>query len=507
MTDRANTSAAKQGLPCHPLANIFPLIEGQEFDDLVADVGQNGLRDKITVVVTRTKDGAGQETRELSIVDGRNRYRACVQAGLFKAKSTYGAHFEAKAKSTYGAHEANRLKEPYSKYFAVLPDNVEIVAYVVSKNLLRRHLDESQRSVVAAKLANMRQGERTDREPSANLRKVSQVDAARMLSVSERTVTDAAKVLKKATPEIVQAVEIGKLKVSQAAAAADLNPADQVEVANAAMRGDKKGATGKIKNGAKQATAAKARMKIEPPQSPLNADEITAIENLKQAVSALAALYAKHVTHKNGTNSVAGFLIDVVPLENVRAAAQFLCEIEFELADRKRAADNAKRLVWEAKNPKRAYGNALAKAIELAMESDMEEARQDAKDGGEPWGETRDDWIEQWKAENWLAAEQAEFDAYFREAWKRGHGTDYPEPPAPKTSEFVAVEPGAVETGTLAVTEAAEEPALAAATVADDLPDLPDVLRRSPPARVLRECPDAVDRMFAMVYRRQAKLN
>jgi hypothetical protein len=55
MSSSPSTDRRAQGLPYHPLANIFPLIEGQEFNDLVADVGQNGLRDKITVVVTRTK--------------------------------------------------------------------------------------------------------------------------------------------------------------------------------------------------------------------------------------------------------------------------------------------------------------------------------------------------------------------------------------------------------------------------------------------------------------------
>jgi hypothetical protein len=33
---------------------------------------------------------------------------------------------------------------------------------VISKNLKRRHLDEGQRAYVAAKIENMRQGERTD---------------------------------------------------------------------------------------------------------------------------------------------------------------------------------------------------------------------------------------------------------------------------------------------------------------------------------------------------------
>ena len=56
------------------------------------------------------------------------------------------------------------------------------------------HAVNSQRSMVAAKLANMTQGQRTDIEPSANLQNVSQADAAEMLNVSTRTVAAAAKV-------------------------------------------------------------------------------------------------------------------------------------------------------------------------------------------------------------------------------------------------------------------------------------------------------------------------
>jgi hypothetical protein len=59
---------------------------------------------------------------------------------------------------------------------------------VISLNLHGRHLSESQRAMVAAKLANMRQGERTDLEPSANWQKVSIRRAAEILNVSERSV-------------------------------------------------------------------------------------------------------------------------------------------------------------------------------------------------------------------------------------------------------------------------------------------------------------------------------
>lgn len=60
-------------------------------------------------------------------------------------------------------------------------------AFVVSLNLHRRHLDESQRAKVAAKLANMPQGARTDIQPSANLQNVSQSRAAELLNVGTRT--------------------------------------------------------------------------------------------------------------------------------------------------------------------------------------------------------------------------------------------------------------------------------------------------------------------------------
>lgn len=58
-------------------------------------------------------------------------------------------------------------------------------AFVVSLNLHRRHLSESQRGMVAAKLANMPAHRPSDN--SANLQ-TSQADAAKLLNVSTRTV-------------------------------------------------------------------------------------------------------------------------------------------------------------------------------------------------------------------------------------------------------------------------------------------------------------------------------
>jgi N6-adenosine-specific RNA methylase IME4 len=170
----------------HPLSELFPLMQGREFDELVADVKANGLREPIW-----TYDG--------QILDGRNRWRACEAAGL--------------------------ALRPTRTYAGADP-----VGFVVSLNLHRRHLDEGQRSVVARRIANMRQGERTDIEHSANLQKVSVAQAAELLNVSERSVHSAGKVLDHGTPELVKAVESGRVSVSAAADVAELPKEEQREI-------------------------------------------------------------------------------------------------------------------------------------------------------------------------------------------------------------------------------------------------------------------------------------
>jgi site-specific DNA-methyltransferase (adenine-specific) len=62
------TATATQ-LKNHPAADAFPMMDAARLDELKADIAANGQREPITVC-----DGM--------ILDGRNRYRACIELGI-----------------------------------------------------------------------------------------------------------------------------------------------------------------------------------------------------------------------------------------------------------------------------------------------------------------------------------------------------------------------------------------------------------------------------------------
>jgi ParB/Sulfiredoxin domain len=101
-----------------PLADLFPLLEGSEFDELVADIEANGLLEPVV-------------TFEGKILDGRNRYRACLTAEVEPSLSSFT-----------GSDPA---------------------AFVISKNLRRRHLTAEQKRELIAKLVKA-QPEKSDRQ-------------------------------------------------------------------------------------------------------------------------------------------------------------------------------------------------------------------------------------------------------------------------------------------------------------------------------------------------------
>jgi ParB-like chromosome segregation protein Spo0J len=170
--------------PIHPLAELFPLIEGEELTSLIRSIQRDGLQEPIALF-----NGA--------ILDGRNRAHACEEGGV----------------------------EPW---YVDLPPDTDPLTYVLNKNLHRRHLSESQRGMLAAKLETLRHGDNQHTAGDANLH-VHREDAARMLNVSVRTVASAAKVRDHGAPELQQAVERGEVSVAAAAEIANRLPEQQVE--------------------------------------------------------------------------------------------------------------------------------------------------------------------------------------------------------------------------------------------------------------------------------------
>jgi len=166
-------------LQFHPLADIFPLVEGAEFDELVADIREHGLHEPIVVF-------------EDKILDGRNRYRACEAAGLEPTFTVYTGD--------------------------------DPVAYVISLNLRRRHLSESQRAMVAAKLATLKLGDNQHSEGLPIGR------SSELLTVGERSVARAREVQEYGAPELIHAVEQGAVSVSAAADVAMLPQQNQREI-------------------------------------------------------------------------------------------------------------------------------------------------------------------------------------------------------------------------------------------------------------------------------------
>ena len=108
----------------HPLAGIFPLIDGKPYQDLMADILKHGVREPVWLF-------------EGKILDGRNRYRAAVAMGVDCPVQEYTGQ--------------------------------DATAFVISLNLHRRHLSETQRGMVAAKLETLKHGDNQHKTGDANL--------------------------------------------------------------------------------------------------------------------------------------------------------------------------------------------------------------------------------------------------------------------------------------------------------------------------------------------------
>lgn len=201
--DRSDLSAIK----VHPAADVFPMHDGPEYEELREDIRRNGVRVRPVI----DSDGL--------LVDGRNRVRACAELGL-------------------------------KVEFDSLPPDIDPLDFVISANIKRRHLSASQKAMFAEAVANLRPGRPNKSGSTAGL---TQAQAAERFGVSERSIREARIVREHAAPEVIDAVQQGKLSVDAAAKLAQLPKAKQKAIYEREIKPKKtmvKG--GKIKTLAKQ---------------------------------------------------------------------------------------------------------------------------------------------------------------------------------------------------------------------------------------------------------------
>ncbi len=172
----------------HEVANLFPLMSAEEFAALKQDIADNGLREAVWLHA----DG--------SIIDGRNRYKACTELGIEPEYRTWKGEGS-------------------------------LVTFVVSLNLHRRHLSSGQRAVVGLDMLPLLEEEARERQKGGQGgvlldQKIDQASgekrapqataqAATIVNTNRQYISDA-KAIQEAAPELIADIRAGELNIPQA---------------------------------------------------------------------------------------------------------------------------------------------------------------------------------------------------------------------------------------------------------------------------------------------------
>jgi len=165
-----------EGIKIHPAANIFPNMDAESYERLKEDIRQNGQIEPAVFF-------------KGELIDGRHRVRACQELNI-----------------------------QYQECEIVDDGYIDPFKWVISTNLHRRHLTESQRAMVSGRMANLKNGQ------VGNGRKVAPSkdgattvsEAAAILNVSTKSVERAKSVIDKGSQALIEAVESGSVPVSLA---------------------------------------------------------------------------------------------------------------------------------------------------------------------------------------------------------------------------------------------------------------------------------------------------
>jgi len=156
----------------HELADLFPSMEEPAFQDLVRDIRTNGLVEPITLFKGK-------------VLDGRNRQRACAEAGV----------------------------EP--RYVEFQGDDPR--AFVISKNINRRHLTDNARTLVWASLMEFERGGQIGNQNAAKNESFQKKDSfftcgevSRRSGIPTMTLQRAKAINTSGDPDLIAAVKAGR---------------------------------------------------------------------------------------------------------------------------------------------------------------------------------------------------------------------------------------------------------------------------------------------------------
>lgn len=158
----------------HPLCTLFPRMEGAEFEALKKDIKANGLRSPIVV-------------HKGMVLDGGNRFRACADLGI----------------------------KPETVEFA----GGNIVSFVLSANLHRRHMTAGQQAAIVASATDWAKAHRHGGDRKSDQAEALPLDSvsarAAVAGATERTQRDADKLVRE-HPKLAKQVAQGKKSLYRA---------------------------------------------------------------------------------------------------------------------------------------------------------------------------------------------------------------------------------------------------------------------------------------------------
>jgi hypothetical protein len=157
----------------HPHADIFPMISPEEMQVLADDIKANGLKHEIIVVSITDEFGQGLPW----ILDGRNRWVACIMAGVTPIF----------------------LDETLTLTKASKTNPSAMLNRVITENLARRQLTATEKAIVAEQLAVAQRGGKQNGAFTVT-------QAAKQIGVSASNIGRARK-LKEVAPHIYAALE------------------------------------------------------------------------------------------------------------------------------------------------------------------------------------------------------------------------------------------------------------------------------------------------------------